>query len=145
MNLASLTAFVGQNPLLSLALLGLTVALIYTEIARLFQGFQALSPAQLTDLINRDNAVVVDIRAQADFEKGHIVGAKNLVLSQFDPEAKLLGKAKEQPVAIVCAAGMTAQGAAKKLVKAGFKRVGVLEGGIAAWQQAGLPLAKGRA
>lgn len=144
MNYASLVAFVGQNTLLSLAFAGLTVALIYTELARLFRGYKAWTPAQLTALINRDNALVIDLRAQSDFEKGHIVGSRNLSLSQFEPDNKLLAKAKEQPVALICAAGMASGGAARKLVKAGFTQVGVLDGGIAAWQQASLPLAKGR-
>lgn len=145
MNVASLVSFAGQNPLLSVAFVGLTLALVYTEIARLFQGYKAWTPAQLTELINRDNALVIDLRAQIDFEKGHIVGSRNLPPSQLDPEGKLLAKAKEQPVALVCASGVSSGSAARTLVKAGFKQVGVLDGGILAWQQASLPLAKGRA
>ena len=63
-----------QNPILSLALAGITLALVYTEVMRLFRGYKAVSPAQLTELINRENALVVDLRAQAEFEKGHIIG-----------------------------------------------------------------------
>ena len=140
-----LIEFAQANLLLSLAFAGLTAALVYTEIARLFRGFKGVSPAQLTDLVNRENALVLDIRGQAEFEKGHIIGAKHLLPSQVDPEGKLLAKAKESPVVVVCYAGMTATGVAQKLAKAGFKRVSVLEGGIGAWQQAGLPLAKGKA
>lgn len=145
MNFADLLAFASNNPLLSMAFVGLTLALVYTEIARLFRGYRDLTPAQLTELMNRDNALVIDVRAEGDFEKGHIVGSRHLLLSQVSAEHKLLAKAKEQPVALVCAAGISAHGAAKTLVKAGFKQVAVLEGGIGAWQQAGLPLAKGRA
>jgi rhodanese-related sulfurtransferase len=133
------------NPILSLALLGLTLAIVYTEIRRLFRGYKAVSPAQLTELINREDALVLDLRAQAEFEKGHIIGAKHVLPSQIEPEGKLLAKAKESPVVLVDAAGMTASAAAEKLVKAGFKRIGVLDGGIGGWQSAGLPLAKGRA
>jgi rhodanese-related sulfurtransferase len=140
-----LIEFAQANLLLSVAFAGLTVALVYTEIARLFRPFKGVSPAQLTDLINRENALVLDIRGQAEFEKGHIIGSRHLLPSQVDPEGKLLAKAKESPVVVVCLAGMTATGVAQKLAKAGFKRVSVLEGGIGAWQQAGLPLAKGKA
>lgn len=145
MSLQDLVAFAGQNPLLSLAFVGLTLALIYTEIARLFRGYKGVTPAQLTELINREGALVVDIRGQGEFEKGHIAGSRHQLPSQIDPEAKWLAKAKEQPVAIVCASGLTASGVAARLVKAGYRRVSVLEGGIAAWQQAGLPLSAGRA
>ena len=140
-----LLEFAQQNLMLSLALAGLTLALIVTEILRLFRGFKGVSPAQLTELINRENALVVDLRGQGDFEKGHIIGSRHVLPSQVEPEGKLLGKAKESPVVLVCAAGITAAGTAEKLVKAGFKQVSVLEGGIGAWTGAGLPLAKGKA
>ena len=139
-----LLAFAGRHPYLSLGLAGLTLAIAYTELARLFRPYKALRPAGLTALVNRDNALVVDLRPMADFEKGHIPGAKNVQMSQFDPEAKQLAAARALPVVLVCKAGQVAGGAAKRLHKAGFERVYVLDGGLAAWQQADLPLAKGR-
>ncbi|MBP6626364.1 MAG: rhodanese-like domain-containing protein, partial [Arenimonas sp.] len=80
--------------MLSLALAGLTLALIVTEILRLFRGFKGVSPAQLTELINRENALVVDLRGLGDFEKGHIIGSRHVLPSQVEPEGKLLAKAK---------------------------------------------------
>ncbi len=139
-----LLAFAERNPMLSLALVGLTVAIIYTEIARLFRGFKALRPAELTALINRDNALVVDLSPSGDFEKGHIAGSKSVQLSQFDPENKLLTAAKALPLVVVCRTGQASADAAKRLKKAGFEQVHWLDGGIAAWQQADLPLVKGR-
>lgn len=144
MNFESLQTFAMQSPMLSLALLGLTIAIIYTEIARFFTGYKSVNPAGLTALINRDDAQVVDVSAIADFEKGHIAGAKNIALSQVTPDNKLLAKAKELPLALVCRTGMQSADAAKKLVKAGFTKVFWLDGGVAAWQQADLPLVKGK-
>jgi rhodanese-related sulfurtransferase len=140
----SLLAFAGEHSMLSLALLGLTLALLYTEAARLFSGFKAIDPAALTALINREDALLVDVSASGDFEKGHIAGAKNVQISQFDPENKLLAKVRELPVVVTCRSGMSSSAAAKRLVKAGFKKVYWLDGGLAAWQQASLPLVKGR-
>ncbi len=137
-------AFAGRHPLLSLALLGLTLALLYHELAGRLSGVRRIGPAQLTALINRDNALVVDLRPTADFDKGHIAGAKNVQISQFDPENKQLAPAKSLPVVLVCKAGESAEGAAKRLRKAGFGNVSVLEGGVQAWQAADLPLVKGR-
>lgn len=130
--------------MLSLALAGLTLAIIVTEIARLFRGYKALRPAELTGLINRDNALVVDLSASADFEKGHIAGSRNIAPSQFDPENKVLAAAKQLPVVVVCRNGQASASAAKRLKKAGFEQVYWLDGGVAAWQQADLPLVKGR-
>ena len=140
-----LLEFAQQNLMLSLALAGITLALVVTEVMRLFRGFKGVSPAQLTELINRENALVVDVSAQGDFEKGHIVGSKQVGFSQFDPENKLLAPVKEMPVAVVCRNGMQSAQAAKRLVKAGFTKVYQLDGGIGAWQGASLPLARGKA
>jgi len=143
--LAELMAFAGRHPILSLALAGITLALLYNEIAGRLSGYRRLGPAQLTALINRDNALVVDLRPVGDFEKGHIAGARNVQASQFDPENKHLAPAKALPVVLVCKVGDSADKAAKRLRKAGFSNVNLLEGGIQAWQAADLPLVKGRA
>ena len=144
MDFQALLAFAERHPLPSLALAGLTVAIIYTEIARLFRPYKALRPAELTALINRENALVVDLSASGDFEKGHIPGSKSVQPSQFDPESKLLAPAKALPVVAVCRTGQASADAAKRLKAAGFAQVYWLDGGIAAWQQAELPLVKGR-
>ena len=145
MTLPELIAFAGRHPLLSLGLAGITAALVYNEIAGRLSGIRLLAPAQLTALINRDGALVVDVRPIAEFDKGHIAGSKNVQMSQFDPENKQLAPAKALPVVLVCKVGQTADAAAKRLRKAGFSNVNVLEGGIQSWQAADLPLVKGRA
>lgn len=144
MTLAELLAFAGRHHYLSLGFVGLTLAIAYTEIMRLFRGYKSVSPRQLTELINRDNALVVDVSAINDYDKGHIVGARHVGMSQFDPENKVLANLKDMPVAVVCRNGQTSGEAARRLIKAGFKRVFWLDGGVVAWQQAELPLTKVR-
>ena len=144
MNFEELLAFAGRHAMYAIALVGITIALLYTEIARLFRPYKALRPAALTALINRENALVVDFSGTAEFEKGHIPGSKNVVMSQFDPENKVLAGAKAMPVVAVCRSGQASAGAAKRLKAAGFEKVYWLDGGILAWQQAELPLVKGR-
>lgn len=144
MSLPDLMQFAGQHPFASALFVVLTVALIYTEIARLLVGFKTVNPAELTALINRESALVVDVSAIDDYEKGHILGAKPLSMSQFSPENKLLAKARELPVAVVCRNGQQSSEAAKRLHKAGFSRVYWLNDGINAWAAADLPLVKGR-
>jgi rhodanese-related sulfurtransferase len=139
-----LLEFVGLHPLAFAALAALTVMLAWNEIARRFTGYRQLTPATLTALINREDALVVDVSAASDFDKGRIAGSKNLPLAQFDPEHKLLGKAKDKPVAVVCRTGAGSADAAKRLLKAGYTQVHWLEGGLAAWQQADLPLVRGK-
>jgi len=143
-NYEELLAFAGRNPMLSAALVGLTVAIIVTEIRRLFRGFKGIKPAELTQLMNAGGTVVVDLSASGDFEKGHIAGSRNAQASAFGPENKLVANAKQSPVVLVCRSGNASETAAKALKKAGFEKVYVLDGGIPAWQQAELPLVKGR-
>jgi rhodanese-related sulfurtransferase len=145
MDWSRLLAFAGDNQMLVMIFVGLTLAIVYTEFSRLTSGFKAVDPAGLTALINREDALLVDVSAAADFEKGHIAGAKNVQMSQFDADNKVLAKVRELPVALVCRTGTVSADAARKLAKAGFKQVHWLDGGIAAWAQAQLPLVKGKA
>lgn len=139
-----LPEFIGNHLVLAVLFAGVLVALIGNEFARLFRGYRELTPAALTQLINRESPLLVDLSAAADFEKAHIPGARNVQLSQFDPENKDLAPVKERPVAVYCRAGTTSAQAAARLVKAGFKQVFWLGGGLAAWREANLPVAKGR-
>ena len=139
-----LPEFIGHHTLLVMLFVVLLLALVGGEVSRLFRGYRELTPAGLTQLINRENALVVDLSSTADFDKGHIVGAKNVLMSQFDPENKELAGIKDRPVAVYCKTGSASAQAATRLVKAGFKQVFWLGGGIASWREANLPLAKGR-
>ena len=139
-----LIEFASHHPVLVLALVGLTIAIVLNELSRFWRGYAALRPAELTRLLNQDEALLIDVSGANDFEKGHITGARHVAMSQFDPENKVLAKARDLPVAVVCRNGMTSAGAAKRLSKAGFKRVYWLVGGVAAWQQADLPLVRGK-
>lgn len=139
-----LPEFLGNHPFLAMAFFGVLIALIANESTRWFRGYKELTPAELTRLINSENALVVDVSPSSDYEKGHVPTARNVAMSQFDPEHKDLAKVKDKPVAVICRSGQTSAGAAARLVKAGFTRVYTLAGGTAAWQAADLPLHKGK-
>lgn len=142
--LHKLPTFVGNHLALSALFVILLVAVIVTQLMTLLRKYKELTPAALTLLMNRENPLLVDISPRDSFEKGHIPGAKHVLMSQFDPESKDLAKAKDLPVVVICRAGQTAQGAAQRLVKAGFQKVYFLGGGMGAWTQAQLPVAKGK-
>jgi rhodanese-related sulfurtransferase len=139
-----LPAFLGNHLYLTLAFVAALIALAVTEMQHVLRGYTALTPAGLTQLINRDNALLVDVSSAADFEKGHIPGARSVAMSQFDPESKELAKVRELPVAVVCKNGQGSAQAARRLKKAGFTQVFWLQGGLGAWNEAHMPLAKGR-
>jgi rhodanese-related sulfurtransferase len=142
--LHKLPEFVGNHAPLSALFAILLLALIVVQIIDLLGKTRELTPAGLTLLINRENPLLVDLSAHADFEKMHVPGAKHVAMSQFDPEQKDLAKARELPVVVMDKDGRgNSVKAAQRLVKAGFGKVYTLGGGVLAWQQAQLPVAKG--
>jgi rhodanese-related sulfurtransferase len=142
--LHKLPQFVSNHLVLCLVFVALVIALIVTQVMVLLRKYKELTPAGLTQLINRDNPLLIDLSAIADFEKMHVPGAKHVAMSQFDPEHKDLVKARDLPVVVMDKDGRTSEKAAQRLVKAGFTRVYMLGGGVLAWQQAQLPVAKGK-
>ncbi|HET7844892.1 MAG TPA: rhodanese-like domain-containing protein [Xanthomonadales bacterium] len=145
MDSARLAEFVANHALLVAITAGVLIALVATESARFFRKYRAVSPAQLTQLINRENALVIDVGSLADYEAGHIVGAKHIAPSQFDPENRELAKVRDLPVAVYCKTGQASAQAAARLGKAGFGKVYWLDGGLGAWLAADLPVTRGRA
>ena len=95
-----------------------------------------------TQLINRSDALVVDLRSHEDYAKGHILGAKNIPLADLERRAGELDKHKAKPLILHCGDGNRAGGAVAVLRKKGFDSVHNLAGGYTAWQQAGLPVEK---
>jgi rhodanese-related sulfurtransferase len=143
--LHKLPEFVGNHLALVALFLILLLAIIVMEILTLFRKYKELTPAGLTLLINREGPLLVDLSAYAEFEKAHVPGSKHVAMSQFDPEHKDLIKAKDVPVVLIDKDGRGASAkAAQRLVKAGFSKVYTLGGGVLAWQQAQLPVAKGK-
>ncbi|MDX1381076.1 MAG: rhodanese-like domain-containing protein [Xanthomonadales bacterium] len=137
-----LLEFAGNHPLLSLGFVAVFLALIWTEIQRRAQGFRELPVAQAVPLINRDNTVVVDVSAVADYNQGHIVGAKHVPLKRFDDPDAELQRLKGQSVLVADKNGQTAARAAAALVKLGAAEVAVLKGGMMAWKAENYPVTR---
>lgn len=134
--------FAGNHPYLSLAWAGIFIALLVSWVQSLVSKIQFVTPTELTIKVNREDAQLVDIRSADDFKKGHISGARNMPLAQFSSQIATLEKNKDAPIIVICQAGMSAQGAAKQLIQAGFSKVAVLRGGMGKWQEANLPVVK---
>jgi rhodanese-related sulfurtransferase len=138
-----LSEFVLNNLLLFAALVVVMVMLIKAELDHQANKGSFLSPANAIRLMNNDDEIlIIDIRAAADFKKGHIKGAKNMPLSDFAKSIDGISGEKDRPVLIYCNSGNTVTRAIKLLKKAGFEKVNNLAGGIAAWKEANMPLSK---
>lgn len=105
-------------------------------------GGASVNTLEATQLINRNDALVLDVRNADEFRNGHILNAKNIPLAQLEARASDIIRYKEKPVIVACETGNRSSGAAALLRKHGFAQVFNLSGGVAAWQQAGLPVEK---
>lgn len=105
-------------------------------------GGKGISVPEATLLINREDALVLDVRETSEWSAGHIVNARHIALGQLDKRLSEIDKYKDRPVIVCCASGNRSSSACGSLKKAGFEKVFNLSGGIGAWTDAGLPVTK---
>ena len=135
--------FAMSQPLLSAAWLIIVLMIIVITIKIQMSPIKQLSTQQMTFLVNRESGVVVDSRSEKDFKAGHIVDAVHLSNEKVSKNDFVsLEKHKDNPIIVVCSAGLSAGKVANQLAKAGFTRVNLLKGGMNAWLSAGLPVTK---
>ncbi len=135
--------FAMSQPLLSAAWLVIVLMIIVITIKIQMSPIKQLSTQQMTFLVNRESGVVVDSRSEKDFKAGHIVDAVHLSNEKVSKnDFASLEKHKDNPIIVVCSAGLSASKVANQLAKAGFTRVNLLKGGMNAWLSAGLPVTK---
>ncbi|WP_371193623.1 rhodanese-like domain-containing protein [Glaciecola sp. SC05] len=135
--------FARDNLILSGIWIALVAMLAYSFISPLLSNVKRVDNHGATLLINKSDAVLLDIRPLKDFKAGHIVGARHVKPEEVrEANFTKLEKFKNTPIVVVCAMGNLAAGTASKMSKQGFTNVNVLSGGMGAWQSAGLPVEK---
>jgi rhodanese-related sulfurtransferase len=132
--------FVIGHPFLVGTFVLLLVLFIRNETKR---GGNTVTAQQLVDMVNRQNAVVLDIRDKKEFQAGHIVDALNIPYSALESRIEELKKYRERPIVVTCRLGQNAGAAGTLLRKQGFTDVSRLSGGIAEWRNQNLPVVKG--
>lgn len=133
--------FVGDHYILSSIWVGLVLAILFSFIKQWSSPVKNLSPQLVTQTINREDGMVVDIRNKVEYDKGHIAGAMHLTMEKIQKkDIASLEKRKDKPIIVVCNAGLSAAGAANVLVKQGFSNISVLRGGMNTWFGANLPV-----
>jgi rhodanese-related sulfurtransferase len=138
---ADLLKFFAENVIL-ISIAFVSGAMLLWPLVRQGPGGASVTTLEATQLINRQDGLVLDVRTVEEFQKGHILNARNIPLSQLDIRLADLEKYKEKPIIIACETGNRSGSAAAVLRKRGFVQVYNLSGGIGAWQQAGLPVEK---
>jgi len=134
-----LVEFITQNWMLILLALVSGGALLWPVIK---SGGSGLEPTQAVLLINRQKAVVIDVCQPDEYARGHVGGARNVPLDQLEAQLPQVVKNKALPVLMVCQVGARSARAAALARKLGYEQANSLNGGLKAWQGAGLPVEK---
>jgi rhodanese-related sulfurtransferase len=135
-------SFVQSNWMLIVVFLLSGGMLVWPLVQRRFTPVKDVTSAEATQLLNRRNAVLLDVREPKEFEGGRLPNAVHIPLSQLAGRTSELAKLVARPVVAYCETGRRSPGAAGVLSKAGFQEIYSLHGGIAAWKKDGLPVEK---
>ncbi|RLJ67804.1 rhodanese-like domain-containing protein [Sulfurisoma sediminicola] len=103
-------------------------------------GGDNISVADATLKLNREDALIIDVRETHEWDRGHIPNARHIALGQIGKRIQEIEKFKSRPVIVVCASGNRSSSACGTLKRAGFEQVFNLAGGIGAWSEANLPV-----
>lgn len=131
--------FLAEQWILATALAVCLMLLLQYESRK---GGASLTPQQLINQVNQQQAVVVDLRDKKEFNQGHIVDALNIPHAKLKDCLAELEAYKDKPVVLVCKLGQHSGSAGKLLTAGGFGKVSRLGGGMLEWQSSQLPLVK---
>ena len=136
-------SFIEHNWMLILIALASGGMLLWPLIQRPFSRVHEIGAVQATQLINRKNALMLDVRETSEYSGGRVPNAVHLPVSQIAGRAATeLKKFMNRPVVAYCDRGTRSRTAATALSKLGFAEVYSLRGGLRAWKESGLPVEK---
>lgn len=134
--------FASRNYLLFVALTAVITLIIITELRRATRGYKEITPAEAVLLINKENALVLDVREANEHSQGSIIDAKHTALSTLSQNVDKIAADKDKPILVVCKMGNRSSEACKLLLKNSYTNVFGLKGGINAWINEQLPVTK---
>jgi len=129
--------FISEQWLLTSLLLILIYAFAFLERIK---GGKPISARETTQLVNTEQAVLVDLREAKDFGEGHIAGAINIPVTKVEGRISELEKYRDKVIILADKLGQ-AGNTGKALAKSGYN-VRRLQGGLAEWTNQSLPLVK---
>ena len=133
--------FINQNILLIAVVVVSGLGLLWPLLAG--SAGKGLNPVSATQLINREDAYILDVREADEFAGGHLPEARNIPLGKLAERIGELEKFKDRALLVCCAAGVRSGKACAQLRRNGFTRMHSLAGGVDAWVAAGYPVKKG--
>jgi len=139
-----LVEFAGNHSGLFLAFAFVSGLLVWSLLGDTLAGVKALLPQEATLLINHEDAIMLDVREDNEYVQGHILNSVHIPLSLLSDKIARLEKYRNRPIIASCRSGSRSGQACRQLKKNGFEKVHNLKGGIMAWENANLPLTKGK-
>jgi rhodanese-related sulfurtransferase len=139
--MAQLAEFAGNHVWLVAGLLAAWAAVMFYELKLRSGGTTHVTTADAVRLINK-GALVIDVRKPEEYEKGHIVNARNVPLERVQQDDAAINKQKSKILLAVCGDGASSGRAAGHLRKAGYENAFSLKGGLSGWRADNLPLVK---
>lgn len=135
--------FLQQNILLVTVAVVSGSLLAWPLLMSLVNGTNEVGVTDAVNLINRKDALLIDVRDPTEFAAGHIPHARNVPAADVAGRLKEFEKFKARPVIIHCRNGQRSGAATNAFRKAGFGEAVKLRDGLTAWEQANLPIQKG--
>lgn len=136
-----LPEFIGNHLLLVGALAAIVALLAWNLMKDSFSGIPQVSPAEMTRLINHEDAVIIDMRGAGEYNGGHVLSAINFPATELIGRVRELEKFRDRPVVCYDSGGTSVKSIAA-LKAVGLDKLYNLRGGLNAWQNAGLPLSR---
>jgi rhodanese-related sulfurtransferase len=143
MDINQISEFFTNHLLLVMAFFAILAMLIGGELRRRFSNVREITPGEATRMLNHENAIMVDMRSDKEYREGHIVNAIHTPVDKKGTSGKL-EKYRDRSLIVYCRSGQQSAKLSGQLSKQGYTSVYNLKGGVLAWQQADLPLSKGK-
>lgn len=136
--------FTGNHPGLVIAFGVILGLLVWSFLGESISGIKSVLPQDATLLINHENAIILDVRQESEYVNGHIINSIHIPLNNLATKISSLEKYRNRPIIANCMTGNRSSSACRTLKKHGFEQVYNLKGGVMAWQNANLPIKKGK-
>ena len=110
------------------------------------QEIPSIKPEQLRERLQAGEEIdLIDVRTPAEYRSAHASSARCVPLQSLDPQAVFADRDKSEPLYVMCRSGDRSSKACAAFAAAGYgDSVVNIEGGVLAWDRAGLPVVRGR-
>jgi rhodanese-related sulfurtransferase len=98
-----------------------------------------LSPNSVVQLINKERALLIDVREESEYKLEHIVNSLHVPLADLEARLEQVHQNKARPLVLVCASGIRSSKAVQIAKKLGYQEAHSLSGGLKSWKEVNLP------